>query len=353
MKLSRILIKIAAAPFALIYLAATCLRNHLFNIGYTRSFRFDTKVIAVGNLAAGGSGKTPMVEYILDLLLSHGIVPAALSRGYKRQTRGFRLAGAEDDASTIGDEPFQFYLKYREKAAIAVGEERALAIPSILFERPETQAIVLDDAYQHRYVTPNLNILLTDYSRPFFKDSLLPLGRLRESRRGAIRADAIVVTKCPMDISQETMTTIEKAIRKYSRPDTPLFFSAIKYEKPRPVFPGSPHEFHKNILLATGVANNKPLVEYAAERYNLIETIAFPDHHRYTGKDLQMIMGKFEKAPFDKKTILTTEKDSVKMLNLQGNDRLRGVSFYYLPIKTLFIKDGRIFDQILLDTIKN
>lgn len=353
MRLSRVLIKIAAAPFAMLYMAATSLRNHLFNIGYTRSFRFETKVAAVGNLSAGGAGKTPMVEYILELLLSNGIKPAALSRGYKRLTRGFRIAGDQDNALTIGDEPYQFYLKYGQRATVAVGEERALAIPNILFERPDTQAIVLDDAYQHRYVVPDLNILLTDYSLPFYKDHILPLGRLRESRKEAARADVVVVSKCPANISEETMAASEKEIHKYSKPGTPVFFTSIGYQQPEPVFSGSGKAFYENILLVTGIANNKPLVDYVSERFSLIETIAFPDHHRYTENDLLMIADKFEKAPFHKKTILTTEKDSVKMLNLQENNRLRGLSFYYLPITTLFIKNGRIFDQMLLDITKN
>lgn len=353
MKLLKILLKIAALPFALIYWSVTNLRNHLFDIGYTRTFRFGVRTIVVGNLSAGGSGKTPMVEYILALLLANDIKPAALSRGYKRHTKGYRLATAQDNALTVGDEPYQVYLKFGDRVAVAVGEERAFAIPNILFERPETKAIVLDDAFQHRYVTPDLNILLTDYSRPFFKDYILPLGRLREMRKGAARAGIAVTTKCPQTITEETMNEYEGKIRRYAGKNIPVFFSTIDYEEPKQVYDNPAQQFYGNILLVTGIAHNESLIKHITEHFRLIETIAFPDHHQYTSRDLDLVADKFEKAPFEKKTILTTEKDMVKMLNLQENSRLRFFSFYYLPIRVRFLKNGRIFDQLLLDSIKN
>jgi tetraacyldisaccharide 4'-kinase len=344
-----ILSKLLLAPFALVYLLLTSLRNHLFNIGYTRSFKFDTVVIDVGNLAVGGSGKTPMVEYILELLLSHGIKAATLSRGYKRRTKGFRIANGQDNALSLGDEPYQFYLKYGSRATIAVGEERAMAIPNILFERPETQAIIMDDAFQHRYVTPNLNILLTDYRKPFFDDMIMPLGRLRERRSGAKRADVIVVTKCPEDITEASMEAIRNRIKPYAFEKTPVFFTQIEYTEPVKVFGYSGVGFFENIVLLTGVADNAPLKSHVAGKYNLLETIAYPDHHFYTGNDVNAIVERFNAFEVGRTTILTTEKDMAKLLNLQQKNMFEKISLYYLPIKIRFIKNGKAFEKAILD----
>jgi tetraacyldisaccharide 4'-kinase len=344
----KLLIKLLLAPFALIFYLLTSLRNHLFNIGYTRSFKFDTIVIGVGNLAVGGSGKTPMVEYILELLHSHKIKAATLSRGYKRRTKGYRLATENDNALTLGDEPYQFYLKYGKIAAIAVGEERVLAIPNILFERPETQAIIMDDAYQHRYVAPDMNILLTDYAKPFYNDLIMPLGRLRERKEGANRADAIVVSKCPSSLREGSMLEIEEKIRTYAREKTPVFFTRILYEPPKSVFQQGKNDFSESIVLLSGIANNEPFEKYVAEKYKLLETIAYPDHHFYTDNDVKVIIERFDKVEAHKKTLLTTEKDMVKLLNLPQKDKLYKLSLYYLPIKVDFIKNGKAFEKMIL-----
>jgi tetraacyldisaccharide 4'-kinase len=344
-----LLAKLLLAPFALVYYFVTSLRNHLFNIGYTRSFKFDTVVIGVGNLAVGGSGKTPMVEYIIELLHSHGIKIATLSRGYKRRTKGFRLATGQDDAFTLGDEPYQIYLKYGNMATIAVGEERALAIPNILFERPETQAIIMDDAFQHRYVQPDLNILLTDYSKPFYEDMIMPLGRLREKKSGAKRADVIVVTKCPEEMMKDSMDEIEEQIKPFASQNALVCFSQIKYASPIPVFQDAKAEFFENIILLTGIADNDPLKQHVTRKYRLLETIAYPDHHFYTDKDVNDIIKKFDQVEADKKTLLTTEKDMVKLVNLQQKDRFDRISLYYLPIKVHFLKNGKAFENNILD----
>ena len=200
-------------PFTLLYGTITDFRNHLYNMGQRPSIQFDTNVINVGNLTVGGTGKTPHVEYLIRLLHSQYKV-ATLSRGYGRKTKGFILANDEATAESIGDEPLQFYKKFKNECVVSVGEERALAIPHILTEHPETQVVLLDDAYQHRAVTPSFNILLTDYNRLFYQDYPFPSGRLRERRKGAKRANAVIVTKCPDDLSSSAQQAIEQQIRK-------------------------------------------------------------------------------------------------------------------------------------------
>ncbi|MEL7146090.1 MAG: tetraacyldisaccharide 4'-kinase, partial [Bacteroidota bacterium] len=213
-------------PFAVLYDLITRLRNHLYNIEYYKSFEFQTNVISVGNLTVGGTGKTPMIEYLIRLLRDqYGL--ATLSRGYGRKTRGF-LQGDFDQTKVhdIGDEPFQYLLKFHDKVGIFVGEERAWAIPGILMERPGTEVILLDDAYQHRTVLPSLSILMTRYDRLFSADFLMPMGRLREARKGASRADAVVVSKCPFNFDEKA---IIEDIRKYIAPSIPVFFTSVAY----------------------------------------------------------------------------------------------------------------------------
>lgn len=209
-------------PFSALYDAATRLRNHLYDIGTKPVIHFETITVSVGNLAVGGTGKSPMVEYLVRLLKGQYKV-ATLSRGYGRKTKGFILASEQSTAASIGDEPMQFYRKFGAEVAVAVGEERAIAIPEILFHHSDTEVIILDDAFQHRKVGRDLNILLTAYHSPFFKDHVLPAGRLREARKGAHRADIVVVTKCPPTLDEKDKTSFSQAIREYAQPDVPIF----------------------------------------------------------------------------------------------------------------------------------
>lgn len=206
------------SPFSILYKLVMQFRNHLYDIEYKAVFHFNTKVISVGNLSMGGTGKTPFVEYILRFLIEKGYSNkvATLSRGYGRKTKGFRIANNEDSPKTVGDEPFQIYQKFRNEAVVSVGEDRVLAIPSIIYEHPENEIIVLDDAYQHRSVKPNFSILLTDFSSLFYDDYVLPSGTLRESRKGAKRADVVIVTKCPLDLGKTEQEKIKERIEKYS-----------------------------------------------------------------------------------------------------------------------------------------
>lgn len=333
-------------PFSVIYNLVTKFRNYLFDIQYKRSFKFQTNVISVGNLSVGGTGKTPMIEYLIRLLqANHNI--ATLSRGYGRKTRGFRLATENDDSRTLGDEPYQFYNKFKN-ITVTVGEQRALAIPFILAEKHETEVILLDDAYQHRYVDPNLNILLTDFNRPFFKDRLLPSGRLRESRTGAKRASVIVVTKCPSSVDSSNEKFFREEIAKYNS-NAELFFSRISYQDPKPVYESE--KWSDNVLLFSGIANNEKLKEYVKGQFNLVKTIEFGDHHHYQPADLNKITQEYNLLASEHKCILTTEKDMVKLIDKNIPDEFKQLPLFYLPIQFEFLNNGKRFDKIILNSI--
>ncbi len=333
-------------PFTFIYNSVTKFRNYLFDIGFKKSFEFEANVIGVGNLSVGGTGKSPMVEYLVKLL-SDNYKISTLSRGYGRKTKGFRIANNEDSASSIGDEPYQFYNKFKN-INVTVGEERAVAIPYILAEL-DPDVILMDDAYQHRYVKPSLNIMLTDYSKPFYRDFVLPSGRLRESRYGANRANLIVVTKCRDDISEKEMDEIEKEILVYA-PKAKVCFASIKYLPPKPVFEND--RFSDNILLFSGIANNKPLIEHISTHYQLADEFYFEDHHAYTTKDLNGLEERFLRLSITDKCLLTTEKDMVKLLDPKLESTVHHLPIFYIPIETCFIRGGKIFDETVLNSIK-
>ena len=331
-------------PFTVLYDLITRFRNYLYDTGYKRSFEFQTNVIAVGNLSVGGTGKSPMVEYIIRLLKDRKVV--TLSRGYGRQTRGFRIATDQDTPRTIGDEPYQFYQKF-DHVYVTVGEQRAVAIPFILAELPNTEVIILDDAYQHRPVKPSLNILLTDYTKPFFEDHVLPTGRLRERRKGAERADIIVVTKCP---KSPDVHRYDQEIRKYN-PVAHIAYSTIGYLPPQKI--SGAGDLSQHVFLITGIASPSSLKEYAKSNYTLIGEHYFKDHHDYTDKDVRLIKEQFEARNEDSKCILTTEKDMVKLRSLLKNDEFSQLPVFYLPIETVFINGGKRFDELVLNSIRS
>jgi tetraacyldisaccharide 4'-kinase len=341
-----ILLRILLLPFSWIFLLVTHVRNHLYDRGLKPSARFEVPVISVGNLSVGGTGKTPMIEHLIRILVDDFQI-ATLSRGYRRRTKGFRVASGNESPTTIGDEPFQLYKKFGHRITVAVGEERALAIPSILQEFPDTNLILLDDAFQHRKVSPSLSILLSDYSRPFYKDVLLPAGRLREGRQGAARADLIVVTKCPVEISDNEMMEIEHSIRLYA--EKPVFFSGIRYGNPLP-FSKRSGAVTQNVLLISGLANPKSLEDYIGQNFTLVSNLRFNDHHAYTLSDLEAI-GKEIHNKADV-CIITTEKDKVKLEMPEFQSIVNNLPFFYLPIEIDFLKGGKDFDEIVLNHVK-
>ncbi len=317
-------------PFALIYTLITAFRNHLFNIEYSRSFNYDIMTINVGNLSVGGTGKSPMVEYLIKLLQPSYSV-ATLSRGYKRKTKGFLIANKNSSVNDLGDEPYQFYTKFKH-LTVAVGENRALAIPRILMEHSETQVILLDDAYQHRTVRPDFNILLTQYTSPFYKDFVLPAGLLRETRGGAKRANAVIITKCPVDLSNASKNKMLEGAKRYTKEGIPIYFTSIKYGIPIPYTEG--YKFTGRVILFAGLANMKPLIDYIKASFKLIKVIPYQDHYDYTQKEMD---GLVQQASEHNAQLITTEKDIAKIRSNALFDSLNGIELFYLPISVQFL----------------
>ena len=331
------------------------LRNEMFTLRLLSSKEFDLPIISIGNITVGGTGKTPHTEYIADLLRSKFKV-AVLSRGYKRKTRGFYLVDKTSKVSQVGDEPLQIKLKFDE-LLVAVDANRVRGIKKLIASTEKPAVILLDDAFQHQYVTPGINILLTDYSRLITKDSLLPYGRLRESASNKSRATIIIVTKCPAEIKpiDERIITKELEIRPYQN----LYFSRIKYEPLRPVFgedittPISELTEGLAVLMITGIANPASLKEYIKLGSHDIHEMSFPDHHQFTSKDIDRIKTKFDSLSNQKKIIITTEKDMVRFRDLNSVPDMIRQSLYFIPVKISFLNNaGKEFDKKIFNYVK-
>lgn len=332
-------------PFSAIYQFITWLRNYLYDHHLFKNYASPIFTISVGNLTVGGTGKTPHLEYLLRLLDKKAKL-ATLSRGYGRQTKGFRVATLLSMASEIGDEPLQFYRKFGQTVPVVVCEKRAEGLQRIEKNYPETQLVLLDDAFQHRAVQARLHILLTDYNRPFYEDFVLPMGRLREWRGGAKRADAVVVSKCPHHLFEREKEQICAKILPYIQSQTPIFFSVIRYGTPQPYFSNQPvWNPALPCLTLSGIA--QPLVFQAAAQaqFSVVGNLIYADHHRYKTTDLTVILNKARNRP-----LLTTEKDWVKLLPLLAETKQENSSsFYYWPIEVTFLPSPNgSFDEWLL-----
>ena len=337
-------------PFSILYYIITEIRNWLFDQGILRSFSLNVKTISVGNLTIGGTGKTPLVEYLIRLLKDrYNIV--TLSRGYKRKTRGLVIARAQDTARTIGDEPAQFFMKYGKVIGVAVCEDRLYAIPHILKSRPETNLILLDDAYQQRGIRSTCNILLTDYNRPFYQDWLIPSGNLRESRRNADRADAIIITKCPPGLKEEEANNIRIILKKFIPISVPVFFMKTLYAEPVPLFDKNLKNTGK-VILVTGIAQSKPLVQYVRQNYQLVYHFKFPDHHYYTNKDINKIRAYIHNKNLNNYSILFTEKDVARIRNTSIEDILLDQPVFFQPITYKFVHNGSEFDEFIIKVLE-
>lgn len=330
-------IKNALLPLSWIYGAITDVRNFLFDNGVLHSQKVPQKVIVVGNLTVGGTGKTPVIEY-LTRLLAKKMPTAILSRGYGRETRGFIEADSHATAATIGDEPFQFYTKFSEEAIVAVCEKRVEGALKIHEKHPGIKLLLLDDAFQHRAIRRDLNILLNDYNRPFYKDHPFPAGRLRERRHGARRADAVIVTKCPAELSVSEKENIIENIRRYTRTGVPVFFAATQYDVPRS-YEGAPVEL-KNVKMAAGIANPLPFAAYLATRFVVTDQKVFPDHHNYTPSDVEDLIKNLKNDTF----VVTTEKDMVKLKPLVVAKGY-AARFAYVPVSVDFGDGEQAFAQ--------
>ncbi|MCP2044546.1 tetraacyldisaccharide 4'-kinase [Pontibacter sp. HSC-36F09] len=319
------------------------LRNWLYDKGWLRSERFEVPVISVGNLTVGGTGKTPHVEYVLRLVADKKT--AVLSRGYRRKSKGFVLADEHATAETLGDEPFQYHRDFPE-ALVAVCESRPAGIAQLLRIQPDTEVVLLDDAMQHRPVHPSLNLMLTDYGRLFYKDHVLPTGLLREHRQGARRADAVIVTKCPVDLSPVQLADITKRVQRYSRPGTPVFFSAFRYGKPVGI--GNAAQLTKRVVLLTGIANAGPLLRYLTNKgHEVVQHLAYADHYSYTSADLEKLKLILEQQQGNGLTIITTRKDAVKLTDKALAAHTSQLPIFYVPIEVFFLQQGEAFDALI------
>lgn len=325
-------------------------RNLAFKTKAMRPVQFDFPVISVGNLSMGGTGKTPHVEYIVRLLHSNELKPGVLSRGYRRKTKGFILADGTADHRTIGDEPFQYLSKF-DFAEVAVDEDRVHGVISMLKERPHLNAIVLDDAYQHRALKPGLNILLTEYDRPYFKDFIIPAGRLREWRIGYKRADVIVVTKCPEGLSEADRNAFTARLRP--EPHQRVFYSKIRYGTVRSLFGDESLDdlVDHDIALMTGIANPDPLVKHLKSCGNRVHQLRLPDHHDFTSKDLDRIENIYDHIPSDRKIILTTEKDAMR-LRSKDDARLKNLRYFYIEIEVELLANNAQFDGQIIEYVR-
>lgn len=324
-------IRIILFPIVPIYYVVTWLRNWLYDKGYKFSKSYDLPIICVGNLSTGGTGKTPMIEYLIRLLKDEKSV-ATLSRGYKRVTEGFVLADEGATADTIGDEPYQFFRKFDE-IRVAVDGNRQNGIEQLLALDDIPEVILLDDAYQHRKVNAGLNILLTAYHKPYYEDIVLPTGNLREPRSGLKRADIVVVTKCPKTISETEKS--DMSLKLKLKPSQQLFFSHISYSEKviskstTVVLTGFP-----KFTLVTGIANARPLVDFLVSKGLEFDHIEYPDHYSFRPNDIEMLS--------KKGMLLTTEKDYVRL----SNNEILAPNLFYLPIE-IVVDNAEEFKRLI------
>lgn len=346
-------------PLSWFYGIGVCSRNKLFDWGWLRSKSFDVPIICVGNLAVGGTGKTPHTEYLIKLLQKAGLQVATLSRGYKRKSKGYVLAEVQSDVRQIGDEPYQIKSKF-PNIRVAVDEDRCHGIEQLLtLKNPIVDAVLLDDAFQHRYVKAGMNILLTDFHRLLCDDALLPAGRLREPASGKNRANIVIVTKCPNDIKPIDFNIIAKRLHLY--PYQQLYFSRFRYGMLKPLFPGKPDirkalsalTGNEQVLLVTGIASPTPLVKEIKSYTPQVKLLAFDDHHNFTPNDLQLVKEQFLQLEECKRLIITTEKDATRLKSHPALDEALKPYIYVLPIEIEFLQNQKqIFDQNIIDYVR-
>jgi len=336
------------------YGIAVRIRNLLFGMGILKESAMPVTTIGVGNLACGGTGKTPMVEYLLRLL-SEEYRTALLSRGYRRASKGYVEDDGSADARLLGDEAAMVAHKFPH-VKVAVCEKRTEGVRRLLHGDEPPQLVVMDDIYQHRFVKPTVNILLTEYFHPYCSDRVLPFGNLREYRRASKRANIIIVTKSPEKPYPLEMRNLEQKLRV--KPYQKLYFSYIVYGTPVALLPGDgqPATVELNrvtqVLLVCGIANPGPLVQYLKKKCK-VSPLIFKDHHRYTAADMARIRQRFEQLNVPSRIILTTEKDASKLRDEAGREALAGLPVYVLPIRVAF-HNGRDdnFDETLRNTVK-
>lgn len=344
-------------PLSVLYGWGVLLRNRMFDWGILKQRKFDIPIVVVGNLAVGGTGKTPHTEYVVNLLKNDYHI-AVLSRGYRRKTKGFILASRHSTPADIGDEPYQIYQKFGHEVRVAVCEKRVKGIEELLRLDPSINLIVLDDAFQHRYVKPSAAVVLMEWNRPVYNDDLMPLGRLREPQRSLLRSDIVVVTKCPAEIRPMDVRLIYDHLGLFAYQK--VYFSRYVYGNLVSVFPDEVNYVpnvawlgaEDSVLLVSGIANPAPLSRFLKGNGINVKLKRFPDHHNFTRKDFEDIMKAFKQLDGKTKYIITTEKDAVRIANNPYYPHeLKSLTFY-LPIKVEFLQHkmplgSDIFDREL------
>lgn len=331
-----ILIRLLLSPIALLYGLGISARNLMYRVGALRSVKFSMPVISVGNISVGGTGKSPHIEYLMHWLHSY-IDVGVLSRGYGRKTVGFREVLPFDQSTDVGDEPLQFKKKF-PNIPVTVSESRALGVPQLIKNYPNTQVVLLDDAFQHLAVSPGLNILLTEFSNPFTRDWLLPSGRLREWRSAYQRADIIIVTKCPDDLSPAQKREMLAEIDPYSRQK--VFFSKYNYGTPYDMLRPDikrPLDLDTDMLLISAIANTDYLLNYLGKNAHSVHTIEHEDHHFFDLGDLSDMKRRFDAIASDNKVIITTEKDATRLELHQEFFWKNGIQVLVLPVEVDFL----------------
>lgn len=347
------LVRLLLAPLSLLYGIGVSLRNFFYSNELLKGVEFDVPVISVGNLSLGGAGKTPHIEYLIRMLKDY-IDVATLSRGYKRKTKGFLVVQPQHNAEIVGDEPLQFRRKFSD-ILVTVSESRTFAIPKIMMENPGMQAILLDDAFQHRSVRPGLNILLTEYHLPFTRDYLLPSGRLREWRSAYHRADILIVSKCPPQISEAEKIKFIDELKPL--PKQRIYFSYYKYQNPYFFLKRDytfPLKEDTNVLLICAIANTDYLLDYLYQKVNYVKALEYEDHHFFNNFDVSNLKTEFDKIEEDKKIILTTEKDATR-LELHRDFILKNkLPIYVLPVEVAFhFNEAPLFDKDVKNFLLN
>jgi len=350
------MLKLLLYPFSALYGMVVSFRNFLYDYKIFKSTEFEIPVISIGNITVGGTGKTPHTEYMVELLKKQFIV-TTISRGYKRKTKGYQEVMPDSLATHVGDEPLQIKSKFND-IQVVVDEKRVHAIEIIQKQEPEKlpDVIILDDAFQHRSVSAGINILLIDFTRPIDKDMLMPAGRLREPRWQMRRANVIIFTKCPPEISPITRRILIKDV--YLRPYQNLFFTTMVYQPLTPVFADlaitTPQlgTDQVSILLVTGIANPDHLQKHLSTFSDNITSIKYPDHHNFNTSNIQQIEQMFNAIEAENKIIITTEKDSMRLKDLNLPAEVKS-HLFYIPLKIKFLdSEGKNFDEKIVTYVR-
>lgn len=336
------ILRVILFPVSMIYGVVLAIRNLLFSIGFLKTERLPVKIVSVGNLSVGGTGKTPHVAALADELKEHDTV-GILLRGYGRKTQGYLEVNQEATPEMVGDEALIYKNRFGETVVVAVCEQRVDGAKKMLENHPNLSLLILDDAYQHRYIERDVNILLTEYNRPFYNDTVVPSGRLREFKSGKKRADLAIVTKSPVDLNEAERTAV---IHRMGMQSTPIFLSSIAYGLLLNLQTKEVAPYKKNILIVTGIANPAPLVEFLQRDAN-VKLLQFKDHHAFSREDILKIHKLFDTFAPTEKIIVTTEKDAIRLTSETINDEVKKYPWYFQSISVKINNKEALINRII------